>query len=83
MRVRVRRRADPCLLILASKESVPARNRPSQDPLKCSMKKQVHVYYSGSVQGVGFRFTARSIAEELGVLGWAKNLRDARVEMVS
>jgi len=47
------------------------------------MKKQVHAYYSGSVQGVGFRFTARSIAEELGVLGWVKNLRDARVEIVA
>jgi acylphosphatase len=47
------------------------------------MKKQVHAYYSGRVQGVGFRFTARSIAEELGVLGWAKNLRDGKVEIVA
>ncbi|MEW6074964.1 MAG: acylphosphatase [Candidatus Omnitrophota bacterium] len=47
------------------------------------MKQRAHVYYSGSVQGVGFRFTVREIAEELGVLGWVKNLRDTRVEVVA
>lgn len=47
------------------------------------MKKQVHVYYSGKVQGVGFRFTCEDIAAGLGVAGWAKNLRDGRVEVVA
>jgi len=47
------------------------------------MKKQVHAYYSGRVQGVGFRFTARSIAEEFGVSGWIKNLGDSRVEILA
>ena len=41
----------------------------------------MHVYYSGGVQGVGFRFTARHIAEELGLGGWVKNLDDGRVEI--
>jgi acylphosphatase len=47
------------------------------------MKKQVHVYYSGRVQGIGFRYTAIDIAQDLGVSGWAKNLHDARVEVLA
>lgn len=47
------------------------------------MKKQAHVYYSGRVQGVGFRFTAIDIARDLKVCGWAKNLSDGRVEIVA
>ncbi len=47
------------------------------------MKKQIHVYYSGRVQGVGFRFTAEDIAQDLGATGWVKNLRDGRVEVAA
>jgi len=36
---------------------------------------------SGLVQGVGYRFFARRAAERLGVAGYAKNLRDGRVEV--
>ncbi len=46
------------------------------------MKKHLHAYYSGSVQGVGFRFTAERIAASLGIKGWVKNLRDGRVEVI-
>ena len=47
------------------------------------MKKHLHVLYSGQVQGVGFRFTAEESAKRLGVVGWIKNLRDGRVELVA
>jgi len=30
---------------------------------------------------VGFRFTARRVAESLGVVGWVKNCYDGRVEL--
>lgn len=47
------------------------------------MTQQAHVYYSGKVQGVGFRYKAVDLAESLGVTGWVKNLRDGRVEIVA
>jgi len=46
------------------------------------MTKRLHIYYSGSVQGVGFRYMAQSAARQLNVTGWAKNLEDGRVEVV-
>jgi len=47
------------------------------------MEKRVHVFYSGRVQGVGFRLTAEETAKRFGVGGWVKNLRDGRVELVA
>jgi acylphosphatase len=37
----------------------------------------------GRVQGVGFRWWTRSRATELGLEGYASNLRDGRVEVVA
>jgi acylphosphatase len=36
---------------------------------------------SGEVQGVGFRYTARQIADRIGVRGWVRNLPDGTVEV--
>jgi len=41
-----------------------------------------HVYYSGTVQGVGFRFTTRHVANRYDVAGFVRNLADGRVEVV-
>jgi acylphosphatase len=43
---------------------------------------RAHVFYTGRVQGVGFRYTAESIAERAALTGWVKNLPDGRVELV-
>ena len=45
------------------------------------MVKRVRVYYSGIVQGVGFRFTARDLAYRYKVGGLVRNLSDGRVEL--
>lgn len=45
--------------------------------------KRAHVFYSGRVQGIGFRYTVQDIAENLGIYGWVKNLEDGRVEVVA
>jgi acylphosphatase len=41
------------------------------------------VLYSGRVQGVGFRYTARQIAQRFTVTGFVRNLADGRVELVA
>jgi acylphosphatase len=41
------------------------------------------VYFTGHVQGVGFRYTARSIARGYDVSGLVRNLPDGRVELVA
>jgi acylphosphatase len=41
------------------------------------------VLYSGRVQGVGFRYTARRIAQGYPISGYVKNLPDGRVELLA
>lgn len=40
------------------------------------------VFYSGRVQGVGFRYTAKQLAAGFDVTGWVRNLPDGRVELL-
>lgn len=42
-----------------------------------------HVIFSGRVQGVGFRYTTKRIADEFQVTGFVRNLPDGRVELVA
>lgn len=44
---------------------------------------RVEIFYSGTVQGVGFRYTVRRIAGGLDVTGFVCNLRDGRVRLVA
>ena len=44
---------------------------------------RAHVFYSGTVQGVGFRYTVQRFAAQLNITGWVKNLPDGRVEILA
>ena len=46
-------------------------------------RQRLHIYYSGRVQGVGFRYTVKSVATGFDVTGVVRNLPDGRVEMVA
>lgn len=41
------------------------------------------VLYSGRVQGVGFRATAVTLAQEFPVAGYVRNLADGQVELLA
>ncbi len=45
------------------------------------MKVRKHFYFSGRVQGVGFRYQAVRLARSLGLTGTVRNLWDGRVEL--
>jgi acylphosphatase len=46
-------------------------------------RRRVRVLYSGHVQGVGFRYTARTVAAGFEIAGLVRNLPDGRVELVA
>lgn len=52
-----------------------------QEPLPMQ-ETRAHVFVSGVVQGVGYRFSTVEQAMQLGVTGWVRNLPDDRVEGV-
>lgn len=53
-----------------------------QDSSSLQEQIRVHVFVSGAVQGVGYRFSTVDKANQLGVHGWVRNLPDDRVEAV-
>jgi len=46
-------------------------------------KCRKHIFISGMVQGVGFRYFAYGLAKELMVNGFIRNLPDGRVEVIA
>ena len=40
-------------------------------------------YFSGRVQGVGFRYTTQAVAAGFEVTGFVRNIADGRVELVA
>ena len=49
---------------------------------KANLDERQTVLFSGRVQGVGFRFTTRSIARDYAITGTVRNLSDGRVELI-
>ena len=46
-------------------------------------RHRLQVFYSGRVQGVGFRYTVKALAQGFEVAGVVRNLPDGRVELVA
>ena len=48
-----------------------------------ALRRRLTVHYSGQVQGVGFRYTAKTVATGFALTGTIRNLPDGRVELVA
>lgn len=44
--------------------------------------KTAHIFISGFVQGVGFRYFIKKNARDLGLNGWVRNAPDGKVEAI-
>ena len=44
---------------------------------------RMQIFYSGRVQGVGFRYTAKTVAAGFEVTGSVRNLPDGRVQLIA
>lgn len=43
----------------------------------------MEILYSGRVQGVGFRYTTKTVATGYEIVGTVRNLEDGRVELIA
>lgn len=50
---------------------------------KASDRCRMEIFYSGRVQGVGFRYTTKSAAAGFEITGTVRNLPDGRVELIA
>ncbi len=46
-------------------------------------RSRLQIFYSGRVQGVGFRYTVKRVTAGFEVTGTVRNLPDGRVELVA
>ena len=76
-------------LYRANRKRLPKEGTKVKLTLDCSGPKaaaghqRIHVFVSGRVQGVGFRYFTRLNALRLKLRGWVRNLEDGRVELVA
>jgi acylphosphatase len=63
--------------MLASERRREGREMPER------MKCRLHLFYEGRVQGVGFRYTVKSVAPGFEVTGIIRNLPEGRVELIA
>ncbi len=55
----------------------------SQRRVNSQFLQRRQVFYSGNVQGVGFRYSTHRIAQDFEVTGFVRNLPDGRVELIA
>ena len=51
--------------------------------VQIAARRRLTVFFAGRVQGVGFRYTAKTVATGFEITGTIKNLPDGRVELVA
>jgi acylphosphatase len=72
----------PCQFNIASGRRLWLHPRvPEQVPV--ANRCRLRIFYSGHVQGVGFRYTARTVAAGFEISGIVRNLSDGRVEFIA
>ena len=54
-----------------------------QKGAKQEERRRMQILYSGRVQGVGFRYAVRTLANGFEVIGSVRNLADGRVELIA
>lgn len=52
-------------------------------PDKALERCRMEIFYSGHVQGVGFRYATKSTATGFEIAGTVRNLSDGRVELIA
>lgn len=59
---------------------MPSRTSAGQGQMS---RQRLHILYTGRVQGVGFRYTTKTVACGFDVTGEVRNLSDGRVELLA